>query len=82
MRTNTLALPRGLPLLFHINGLTEKWDSFRSMLFQGFFEQCPTGLPRSGIKPLGSAKVRRLTTTSENESTIDGYAALQAEMVD
>jgi len=43
MRTNTLALPRGLPLLFHINGLTEKWDSFRSMLFQGFFEQCPTG---------------------------------------
>jgi len=42
----------------------------------------PPALPRSGIKPLGSAKVRRLTTTSENESTIDGYAALQAEMVD
>jgi hypothetical protein len=31
-----------MPALLDTNQLAEKWDSFRSMIFQGFSEQCPT----------------------------------------
>jgi hypothetical protein len=37
-----LALLFGMPPLFEINRLAEKWDSFCSMMFQGFSKQCPT----------------------------------------
>jgi len=38
-----LVLLFGMQPLFDINRLAKKWDSFRSMIFQGFSEQCPTG---------------------------------------
>jgi hypothetical protein len=38
-----LVLLFGMQPLFDINRLAEKWDSFRSMTFQGFSEECPTG---------------------------------------
>ena len=38
-----LAAPSGVSLLFSVKHLAEKWDSFRSMIFQGFSKQCPTG---------------------------------------
>jgi hypothetical protein len=30
--------------VFDTNCLAKKWDSFRSMIFQGFSKQCPTGI--------------------------------------
>jgi len=58
-----LALPRGMPTMFEINGLAEKWDSFRPMTFQGFSKQCPTDSnvwfdsPR-GIEPASTSLMR------------------------
>jgi hypothetical protein len=68
-----LALPRGVPLLFESNYLAGKWDSFRSMIFQDFSEQCPTRFP-------ACTRVLRLATKgkpADNRTT--GAASLPAQ---
>jgi hypothetical protein len=51
-----LALPRGVSLMIYFKHLAKKWDSFRSMMFQGFLEQCPTYSSRNGARLPSMAK--------------------------